>query len=61
MKIKFNPNLDFQREAVASIVDLFDGQEICRTNFTVAPLKTIEDLFKDVDQSDLGIDRKSVV
>lgn len=38
MKIQFNPNLDYQAEAITSIVDIFEGQEICRTNFTVAPL-----------------------
>jgi type III restriction enzyme len=39
MKIQFDPNLDFQREAINAVVDLFEGQEICRTNFTVMPLK----------------------
>ena len=39
MKIKFNPNLDFQAEAVSSIVDLFDGQETCQTNFSVGAMK----------------------
>ncbi len=35
MKLKFDPDLDFQTEAVASVVDLFEGQEICQTNFSV--------------------------
>ena len=39
MKIQFDPNLDFQKQAIASIADIFKGQEICQTNFTVAPLK----------------------
>ena len=39
MKFQFDPNLDFQHEAINAVVDLFDGQEVCRTNFTVAPLK----------------------
>ncbi len=39
MKIKFDANLDFQHEAINAVVDLFDGQETCQTNFTVAPLK----------------------
>ena len=25
MKIKFNPNQDFQKEAIKNVVDLFDG------------------------------------
>ncbi|MCK4546369.1 MAG: DEAD/DEAH box helicase family protein [Candidatus Eisenbacteria sp.] len=55
MKIQFDPNLDFQREAISAVVDLFDGQEICRTNFTVAPLKQMDGLFAGMDQNDLGI------
>ena len=55
MKIKFNPNLDFQTEAINSIVDIFQGQEICQSNFTVAPLKEVDDLLSGVDQNDLGI------
>ena len=39
MKLQFDPNLDFQHEAISSVTDIFIGQEMCRTNFTVAPLK----------------------
>ena len=35
MKLHFEPNLDFQIQAVESVCDLFHGQEICRTEFTV--------------------------
>lgn len=35
MKLKFNSELDYQKEAVASIVDIFDGQNLCKENFTV--------------------------
>ena len=35
MKLHFEPNLDFQLAAIKSICDLFRGQEICRTEFTV--------------------------
>lgn len=55
MKIKFDPNLDFQHEAINAIVDIFEGQEICQTNFTVAPLKLSADLIGDLGQNDLGI------
>jgi len=57
MKIQFDPNLDFQHEAINAVVDLFDGQEVCRTNFTVAPLK-YDPQFKfefENKQNDLGI------
>lgn len=53
MKIKFEDNLDFQQEAIASITGIFEGQEICRTNFTVARPK--EELAL---MSDLGIGNK---
>ena len=39
MKIKFDPNLAFQKQAIDAITGVFEGQEICRTNFTVAPLQ----------------------
>jgi type III restriction enzyme len=35
MKIQFNSNLDYQKEAVDAIVDIFKGQEKCASNFTV--------------------------
>lgn len=38
MKIKFEAKLDYQEQAIRSIADLFKGQEICQTNFTVAPV-----------------------
>lgn len=36
MKLYFEDNLDYQQEAISSVVDLFKGQEINRTEFTVA-------------------------
>lgn len=35
MKIQFDANLDYQLEAVRSVTDLFRGQEISQTTFTV--------------------------
>ena len=35
MKLHFEDNLDYQERAVSSVVDLFKGQEINRTEFTV--------------------------
>jgi type III restriction enzyme len=35
MKLHFEPNLDFQLQAIESVCDLFRGQEVCRTEFTV--------------------------
>jgi type III restriction enzyme len=35
MKLHFEPDLDFQRQAIEAVCDLFRGQETCRTEFTV--------------------------
>lgn len=35
MKLHFEPNLDYQRAAIDAVTELFRGQEICRTEFTV--------------------------
>jgi len=35
MKLQFDPNLEYQQEAVRAITDLFDGQEVCDSNFSV--------------------------
>lgn len=54
MKLHFEPNLDYQHSAIEAVCDLFRGQEICRTEFTVTrgwnqPGSLITDF------SDLGI------
>jgi restriction endonuclease len=53
VKLQFDPNLDFWKQAVASIVDIFKGQEACRTNFTVAPLKREDGWLEGMEQNDL--------
>jgi type III restriction enzyme len=53
MKLHFNADLDYQRDAIASVVDLFEGQETCQTNFTVAKFEI--DAQTELYQSDLGI------
>ena len=53
MKIQFNPDLDFQKEAVSSVVDLFEGQEIRQGKFTVAPLESGAQ--RGLFENDLGI------
>ncbi|MEN4789307.1 DEAD/DEAH box helicase family protein [Pantoea agglomerans] len=35
MKLHFESNLDYQMQAIEAVCDLFRGQEICRTEFTV--------------------------
>jgi len=71
MKLHFESNLDYQLAAIEAVCDLFRGQEICRSEFTVtmrtqsAPLA--DDLFPGttpqqmslgVAESDLGIGNK---
>ena len=55
MKLHFEPDLDFQLQAVEAVCDLFRGQEVCRTEFTVArnPAERQERL--GFAQNDLGI------
>ena len=55
MKFQFDPNLDFQHEAINAVADLFDGQEVCRTNFTVALLKHDPQTLLPGMENDLGI------
>lgn len=58
MKLKFNPDLDYQKDAINSVLGLFEGQEIRQVNFSVPIIKTDAqmDLFKT--QSNLGIGNK---
>jgi type III restriction enzyme len=55
MKIKFDPNQDFQLEAIRSVANIFEGQETCQTNFTVATVQEDRPLFEGDYQSDLGV------
>ena len=36
MKFQFEPDLDYQQDAIAAVCDLFRGQEACHSEFTVA-------------------------
>lgn len=51
MKLHFEPNLDYQLQAIETVCDLFRGQETCRTEFTVT-FAPRGDLF---GMEDLGI------
>lgn len=41
MKLKFQPNLQYQNDAVNSIVDIFRGQQGRQSNFTVLNSKNL--------------------
>jgi len=55
MKIQFDPNLDFQKQAIDSVAGVFEGQEICQTNFTVAPLQYTTQQVISGMENNLGI------
>lgn len=71
MKLHFESNLDYQLAAIEAVCDLFRGQEICRSEFTVTmhapathaaddlfPGTTPQQLNLGVAESDLGIGNK---
>ncbi len=55
MKLHFDPNLDYQHDAIEAVCDLFRGQDTCRTEFTVT--RDVLDAQQTLEfaQSDLGI------
>ena len=59
MKLHFEDNLDYQEAAISSVVDLFKGQEISRTEFTVTYHSddTVQGSF-GVTESEFGIGNK---
>ena len=54
MKLHFEPNLDFQLQAIEAVCGLFHGQEVCRTEFTVTRNATGGRHFPGME-SDLGV------
>ncbi|WP_338616838.1 DEAD/DEAH box helicase family protein [Achromobacter sp. E1] len=55
MKLHFEPNLDYQMQAIEAVCDLFRGQEVCRTEFTVTMRRDETQMSLGVAQSDLGV------
>jgi type III restriction enzyme len=57
MKLHFEPDLDYQLQAVEAVCDLFRGQEICRTEFTVTKTTTAGPYLPTMRslESDLGL------
>lgn len=53
MKLHFEPNLDYQLQAIEAVCDLFQGQETCRTEFTVTRESASGQL--SLLENDLGI------
>lgn len=55
MKLHFEPDLDYQLQAIEAVCDLFRGQEICRTEFTVTRDPADTQMRLGFAQNDLGI------
>ena len=55
MKLRFEPDLDFQLQAVEAVCGLFRGQEICRTEFTVTRESVDPQERLAFAQNDLGV------
>ena len=55
MKLRFEPDLDFQLQAVDSVCGLFRGQEVCRTEFTVTRDRVDPQERLAFAQNDLGV------
>src|SRR5574343_424053 len=55
MKLHFEPNLDYQLQAIESVCDVFRGQEICRTEFTVTMKLPDQQLTLGVADTDKGL------
>jgi len=55
MKLHFEPDLDYQLQAIEAVCDLFRGQEICRTEFTVTHQAAGGQIDIFGTQGDLGV------
>jgi type III restriction enzyme len=54
MKLHFEPDLEYQRCAIEAVCDVFRGQEVCRTEFTVTK-DAVGSSFLPGLESDLGL------
>lgn len=54
MKIQFDPDLEYQADAINSVVGIFEGQEVCKTNFTVTAAPQA-DFFTAGSMSNIGV------
>lgn len=55
MKLHFEPDLDYQLQAIEAVCGLFRGQEVCRTEFTVTRDVMDPQMRMSFAENDLGI------
>lgn len=55
MKIQFDPNQQYQIDAVDAVVDLFDGQPLEQTDFSIVSLGGADPGFTSTLRADLGV------
>lgn len=55
LKLNFEPNLDYQIQAIDAVCDLFRGQELCHTEFTVTEKPLDRQMNLGVTETDLGV------
>lgn len=58
MKIQFSADLDFQRDAIRAVADIFEGQDTLQTNFSVAQVNQGPQADMYATQTELGIGNK---
>ena len=55
MKLRFEPDLDFQLEAVDAVCDLFRGQEVCQTDFTITSHSNVSQTVSTLAENEFGM------
>ena len=53
MRLRFEPDLDFQQDAIAAVCDLFQGQEVSRAQFAVS--HNLVEQLPGFQESELGV------
>jgi len=54
MKLYFDANLEYQMQAIEAVCDLFRGQEVCRTEFSLMPLPENQPMLEGIEE-ELGV------
>lgn len=55
MKLKFDSNQEFQKDAISAIVDIFDGLPLNESGIKISLKSKGEGLFENLQQNELGI------